>query len=327
MSGPVSALNRLAHGVVGAVGGPRLSILIFHRVHRVPDPLFPDEPDAAKFDALLALLRSSFRVLPLRSAVAAMRDGSLPSRALVITFDDGYADNAEVALPLLQRHGLPATFFVATAFLDGAGCMWNDALIECVRATSCAELDLTDLGLGRNSLSGTSDRQGLIEALLGHAKYLPPLERDDFVRTIRVRASVSDGFAGLMMTSAQVRALHTAGMEIGGHTIGHPILTSLDVAQCRREIQGGRMRLEKIIDAPVDVFAYPNGKPVRDYDGRHVALVKELRFTAAVTTAPGAASPGDDLFQLPRYTPWGRAPFVWSSRLLQNRLRKATHVA
>lgn len=321
MSSILPTLNRIAHGVVGTITERRLLILIFHRVHRVTDELFDDEPDAARFDALLTMLRNSFRVMTLGSAVAALRDGSLPRRALAITFDDGYADNAVVALPLLQRHGLVATFFISTGFLDGADCMWNDALIEAVRVAPVPELDLHDLGLGLHPLRSMLDRRQLIGTVLGHAKYLPPAERDRFVSIVRCRAGDSRPSPALMMTSDQVRALHRAKMEIGGHTMHHPILSSLGLDACRQEINGGRERLESIVDAPVDVFAYPNGRPLQDYDRRHVELVKQLGFTAAVSTAPGAASARDDLFQLPRYTPWARSPAIWAARLFGNRLR------
>jgi hypothetical protein len=126
----------------------------------------------------------------------------------------------------------------------------NDALVESVRSTTIRELDLHEWGLGRLSLSSTSDRQRLIEVLIGHAKYLPPHERTDFVKTIQGRVRVSGAFPALMMTSAQVRALHAAGMDIGGHTITHPILTGVAHNECMREIQGGRDCLEEIIDAP-----------------------------------------------------------------------------
>src|ERR1044071_7430526 len=81
----------------------------------------------------------------------------LPKRALSITFDDGYADNYNVAAPILLRLGLAATFFVATGFLDG-GCMFNDVVIEALRCAGGAELDLDDLGLGRHPL-GDPDRK------------------------------------------------------------------------------------------------------------------------------------------------------------------------
>jgi peptidoglycan/xylan/chitin deacetylase (PgdA/CDA1 family) len=108
-------------------------------------------------------------------------------------------------------------------------------------------------------------------------------------------------------------------MEIGAHTVHHPILTALNAADAEREIADGRQRLQQIIDAPVDVMAYPNGKPGRDYDASHVAMVRRLGFRAAVSTAPGAARAGDDLFQLPRFTPWDRSLLRWSARLVANR--------
>lgn len=102
-----------------AGSGARLSILIFHRVLPAPDPLFPGEPDAQRFDEICRWLAKWFRVLDLNDALAGLRRGDLPARAAAITFDDGYADNSDVAVPILQRHGLTATFFIATGYVDG----------------------------------------------------------------------------------------------------------------------------------------------------------------------------------------------------------------
>ena len=112
----------------------RLSVLIFHRVSAAQDPLFPGEIFAEQFAALMSHVASRFRVLALRDAVQALAQGTLPARAMAITFDDGYADNLEIAAPILQRHRVPATVFVATGYLDG-GCMWNDLVIQALRAT------------------------------------------------------------------------------------------------------------------------------------------------------------------------------------------------
>src|SRR3954453_19801590 len=91
----------------------RLSILIYHRVPVQPDPLFPDECNARLFDEQIQQLADCFNIIPLSDAVRALDVGRLPPPAACITFDDGYPDNAEVALPILLRHGVPATFFVA----------------------------------------------------------------------------------------------------------------------------------------------------------------------------------------------------------------------
>jgi len=255
--------------------------------------------------------------MTLGDAAARLGRGELPPRAIVITFDDGYADNAEVALPILKRYGLPATFFVSTGFLDG-GRMWNDSVIECLRASLRSELDLDAFGLGRVALSGPGERRAVIESILPSIKYLSLVDREEALEGLRRVCDVKTLPVDMMMRSEQVIELHRAGMEIGGHTVRHPILTSLSAVDAEAEIARGRARLQEIIDAPVDVFAYPNGRPQQDYDACHVNIVRRLGFQTAVSTAPGVARPGDDLLQLPRFTPWDRELPKWAMRLLLN---------
>ena len=129
----------------------RLSILIYHRVLPRRDPLFPEEGHAEDFDRHMEQLAGCFRIMPLSDAIQGLRRGSLPARAASITFDDGYADNAEVALPILKKHGISATFFVAASFIDG-GRMWNDAVIELIRHASAGIIDPAVWGWGNSRL-------------------------------------------------------------------------------------------------------------------------------------------------------------------------------
>ena len=327
---PVDKLSALllrnALGFFGSVVSSRLSILIFHRVHAASDPLFPFEPDAQRFESLMRFVAATFRVMTFGEAVDHLAQDTLPRRSLVITFDDGYADNAEVALPILQRCGLQATFFISTGFLDG-GRMWNDSVIECVRASTRESIDLTDYGLGRLPLGTLDDRRRCIDALLPRIKYLTLPERSEAVLALQRQCGVPDLSDDLMMSADQVRSLHRAGMEIGAHTVNHPILRSITAAEAAREIGDGRNALESMLDARVDVFAYPNGKPAQDYDASHVDIVRKLGFRGAVSTAPGVGRAGDDLFQLPRFTPWGRSIPVWGGRLALNQANTGFDVA
>ena len=294
---------------------PRLSILIYHRVLARPDRLFPDQVDAALFARQLRLLKRCFRVMPLQTAARLLACGSLPARAACITFDDGYADNAEVALPILRQLGLCATFFIATGFLDG-GQMWNDRVIALVRRAGGTRLDLSASALGCYDIATLAARRHTIDELLGALKYLPPQERLE-----RVERICGTGQPGaIMMSSAQVRSLHQAGMEIGAHTVNHPILARISEQAARNEISQGKRDLEHLIGDEVSWFAYPNGKPGNDYLASHVELVKQLGFRGAVSTAPGAASASSDLFQLPRFTPWERNGLRFVLRLGQNML-------
>jgi peptidoglycan/xylan/chitin deacetylase (PgdA/CDA1 family) len=303
----------------------RLTILIFHRVLARPDPLFPEEVDAARFDTVCGWLADWFNVLPLGDAAVRLKEGRLPARAAAITFDDGYADNHDVALPILKRHALPATFFIASGFLDG-GRMFNDSVIEAVRRASTPALDLRDLDLGLGAelpIAHAGERRVAIERLLGVVKYLPLVRRDSVVGELARRSGALLP-TDLMMRSAQVRALHDQGMTIGAHTRSHPILANLSPALAEEEIVAGRDRLQDIVGAPITLFAYPNGKPDVDYHAGTAALVRELGFEAAVTTAWGAAAAGSDRYQLPRFSPWdlGELRFGW--RLLQNYNRTPT---
>jgi peptidoglycan/xylan/chitin deacetylase (PgdA/CDA1 family) len=288
-----------------------LSILIYHRVLAAPDPLFPEQVDARRFEQHLRLLRRWFHLLPLAEALRRLGERSLPSRAVCITFDDGYADNAEVALPILQRYQAPATFFVASGFLDG-GCMWNDAVIEVVRNAPGERLNLSRSGFGVVDIGCPVRRRAVIDMLLAALKYLPPEERIERVKLMARR------FTPTMLSSDQLLALHRAGMEIGAHTVSHPILTSISNAEARAEIANGRARLQEIIQAQVALFAYPNGKPGQDFEQRHVNMLREQGFDGAVTTAWGAARPDTDPFYLPRFTPWDRSSSGFLLRLASN---------
>lgn len=296
--------------------GAALSILIFHRVLPVRDPLFPDEMDAARFDELLGWIGKCFTVLRLEAAVEMQMQGTLPPRAVAITFDDGYADNYTVALPILKKHGMSASFFIAAGFLDG-GRMFNDTIINVVRQFDGNELDLRALGLGRFETRTITQRRKAIDALLPAFKYLPLEERAHRISILQeqVDLPLPDD---LMMTTEQVRELRSEGMTIGGHTCTHPILSQLDDESAFHEIGAGKEALERILAEPISVFAYPNGVPGRDFLPQHVAMVRELGFSAAFTTSAGVARHGSDIYQLPRFTPWDRTPLRFGLRMVNN---------
>ena len=298
----------------------RLSVLIYHRVHATVDPLFPSEVTASQFELQMALVRQLFNVLPLSEAIQRLARGQLPPRAACITFDDGYADNATLALPILRKHNLAATFFIATAYLNG-GRMFNDTIIEAIRRSPHHKLDLQVFGLGQYDL-GAGAPSDVIYAILRAVKYLPLGLREDTVAAIAAAVTAAPLPDDLMMTTAQVRELRAAGMEIGGHTARHPILAQLDRAHALAEIVAGKRWLEDVLEERISAFAYPNGKPGEDYLPAQAEWVREAGFDCAVSTQSGVATRTSDLFQLPRYTPWDIAPWKFGLRLLQN-LRSA----
>jgi peptidoglycan/xylan/chitin deacetylase (PgdA/CDA1 family) len=299
----------------------RLSVLLFHRVLNHPDPVFPGEVDLKRFDQICSSLKSWCNVLPLAEAVDKLRSASLPPRAACITFDDGYADNFKCALPVLEKHGLHATFFVATGFLDG-GRMWNDTLIESIRTTKYAAIDLSDLGIGFLETRSVGEKREALAQLIPVIKHLEPDARDDAVAALVTRCEATELPNDLMMTSDELCALRAAGMDIGAHTVNHPILASCDQATARNEISEGRSTLEDLLNERISLFAYPNGKLGTDYTPEHVNIVRELGFDAAVSTNPGASFHGSDVHQLSRFTPWDREAWRFGLRLARNTMKK-----
>jgi len=287
------------------IGRGKLNIFIYHSVKAEPDPLQPSEPDMRRFDAILGFLRRWFTVLPLGEAARRLADGSLPPAAACVTLDDGYADNLTRLLPLLERHELPATIFVADGYLDG-GCMWNDVIIEAVRHCKTNRLDLSAEGLPVIALDNLDARRRAIDTLLPLVKYRPVSERTPLAAAIARSAAVTPS-SELMLTTSQLQTLARSSLvTIGAHTHSHPILAVEDEATAREEITASKRRLEALTDRSVGLFAYPNGRPGADYTARDVGLARAAGFDAAVSTAPGFATADSDRFQLPRFTPWDR---------------------
>jgi peptidoglycan/xylan/chitin deacetylase (PgdA/CDA1 family) len=315
-----SASNLLLKGLAGlaspAGARARLSVLIYHRVLPETDAFNNWDVTAGEFDLQMDLLARHFSPLPLTEAVERLATGSLPARAVCVTFDDGYADNAEIALPILIKHKVPATFFVATGYLDG-GRMWNDTVGESIRVLAAPTLDLKHWGLGAFVLDSNDARRAAIAVILPALKHLPGAEREARAAQLGELAGVTSQ-SKLMMREDQVRTLHGAGMEIGAHTVTHPILLNTAPELARREIVESGTRLAEILRQPVRLFAYPNGKPGVDYGPEHVAMVRDAGYAAAVSTGWGVATAESDRFQLPRFTPWERTPGRFMLRMVRN---------
>jgi len=298
-----------------------LSVLIYHRVLSEPDLLRPGEVTEPTFRWHMATLARIFNVLPLGEALDRVVAGRLPARAAAVTFDDGYADNHDRALPVLRELGLPATFFVTTGTLEHS--MWNDAVVEAVRHAPETGLDAMALGLGHLPTADIHNRLGSLEVLLGKLRAVSRRERDAMVSRLLEQVGIAPP-TGLMMSPEQIRNLAAANMAIGAHTVTHPILARLEEAEAMREIGEGRERLEGILDERVDLFAYPNGKPGTDYGPDHVSMVRQAGFRGAVSTAWGGNRRQKfDPFQIRRFTPWDHTPERFAARLLRQGLQRA----
>jgi len=311
------ALVRAASAIVSSKGAnAKLLILLYHRVHPVADPLRPDDVDAVAFDWQMEVLARYFTPLALDNAMELLRQGKLPANAVCVTFDDGYADNVEVALPILQRWAVPATFFLTTGFFEH-GCMWNDRVIELLRKVNTPKVSLLNLGLGEYEITSMDARLQMVNSVLRQLKHLPLEERDQQVQRLENELNIDISYSP-MMQKEQVSVLLKAGMGVGAHTVNHPILAKISLDEARQEIEAGKQQLEMLTEKEVTLFAYPNGAPGKDYGAEHVDLVKAAGFDAAFSTAWAAAQHSDDFMQMPRVGSWDNTRFRFYLRLVRN---------
>jgi glycosyltransferase involved in cell wall biosynthesis/peptidoglycan/xylan/chitin deacetylase (PgdA/CDA1 family) len=317
-----SMLSMLSPGGAAA----RLSVMLFHKIPTVADPLATDEIDLKRFEQILDFVGANANVLPLAEASDALRRGKLPPRAVALTFDDGYAEWIHNVSPALRRRGLPATFFVTTGHLNGAEALWHERIIAAVRSLPASGARLPAGIEAPIDLDQTGNRQRLVTQLQERLKYAPLRERLDAIQQLENQACrpliLPPGF-----DADSVRMLHSQGFEIGAHTTHHPILNECTPQQAFVEIAGCKEELEAIIRAPVLSFAYPNGRPGKDFSAEHVDMVKTAGYRHAVTTSSGVARIDTDPLQLPRFTPWGLSDERITFQLARNMFVRPAQLA
>jgi peptidoglycan/xylan/chitin deacetylase (PgdA/CDA1 family) len=227
---------------------------------------------------------------------------------------------------MLREFKLPATVFVATGYLND-GRMFNDSVVETVRSLDTGEINLEQVGLGKRLVTDVASRRTLIADLTKAVKYLEPAQRNAFCEELCRRAG-SRLPTDLMMTEEQVRAMsREEGIDIGGHTVSHPILARIDLDESRREIETNRDQITTLTGAPPRCFAYPNGKPNLDYTSAHARMVSSVGYQAAVSTAVGVAAEDADPFQLPRFMPRERSAAQFVARMVRMAAHRHRQVA
>ncbi|WJG10457.1 polysaccharide deacetylase family protein [Aliiglaciecola sp. LCG003] len=297
------------------LSGNKLSILIYHQVLEAFDPMRPYEVTAEVFDWHMALISRYFTPISLTDAAKYLEQGKLPDKAICVTFDDGYLNNLTVAQPILAKYKIPATVYVATAFTEGAD-MWNDRVLDLFNDAQLSSLIIEGESV---TLGDWEKRNQLAAAQLMRLKYLPIDERLAGVQKLYDDNNLAEP-TPRMMNAQQVKQLADCGVEIGGHTVNHPILKVLSPEQQFDEVSRCKAQLEQWTGKPVKHFAYPNGSYGKDLTDETVELVKKAGYETAVVTDWGTSSPGDDLLRLKRFTPWDSSAWKFHARLVKSRL-------
>ena len=289
--------------ISGRASTGRVPILTYHRVFKEKDSLIPWDLDEAEFRRQMKFVSTVCEPMTVSSAAALLQRRELPRRAVCVTFDDGYADNHDVAMPVLRDLGIPATFYVATGYLNG-GVMWNDKVIVAVRNISLGSHTVAPLP--QFELASEDDRGQLAYELVLSIRYLPQDERNGIADALlEYSGADQSATSSIMMTDEKIRNLANNRMEVGAHTVSHPILAKLEDDQAELEINASKKYLEQITQSDVQSFAFPNGRFGLDLTERDIKLVEAAGFRSAVTTDWGVATGRSNVLALPRLGLYG----------------------
>ena len=326
---PGRAARALAAGSLGRLfsrlGAWRGVLVMTH--HRVGDP------EASQFDRSLwsstaesldgqvrFLAREADVIVP-AELEQALQDGR--RRHVMLTFDDGYRDNYEIAYPILRSHGVPACFFVATGFLDDARPAWWDEIAWMVRQSDRPSLDPGPWLPAPLSLDA-DHRSAAIRTLTERYKELAGDETGEYIDFLAEATGSGRCPAGQAaaewMSWDMVREMRDGGMAIGGHTVTHPVLSRLPRELQEQEIAGCARRLEEELGEPMRAFSYPNGTPW-SFDEHTRAALDAHDVELAFSFYGGYLNPGRlDRYDVPRCAVlrhWSPTDFVGAAVLPQ----------
>jgi peptidoglycan/xylan/chitin deacetylase (PgdA/CDA1 family) len=253
---------------------PWFTVLTYHRVARPNDASGLDEgvvdvtPEL--LEQQLAFLCRWFHPVGIDELLAFVSSAKpLPKDPVLVTFDDGYRDNHDVAFPILARHGVRATFFVATDYVERRRPFWWDRVSLLIKRSPREHIELQYPEALRLPLENARARDSAIKRVVRMIKERGGLDLDRLVDGLERASGVVLGWDEerriadeTVMTWGHVSALRRAGMNVESHTCAHRVLQTLDAAELARELRGSRRLLEEVLGEPVRAVAYPVGKSV-----------------------------------------------------------------
>jgi peptidoglycan/xylan/chitin deacetylase (PgdA/CDA1 family) len=288
-------------------GGPivtaRLLVLGWHNVE--PTWCFPAAPGkgAAGLAEQLAFLRRTCNVVPLGDALRALAEGRpLPPRAVALTFDDGYRDSLELAVPLLERLQLPATFFLVPELLSGIARPWWETIAWALSRSRNQEITWE----GRTiSLRGAAQRRAANLEISTQLKRRDQAARDAAIEELtgRCQPAPAPGAGdprSLFMDWGGAGELIRRGFEVASHSHHHAILAMESREEQARDLSESRLWLQRELDAPIGLLAYPNGLE-GDYDAATIEAARAAGYSHAVTTIGGWNRPGTPAYEVHRF--------------------------
>jgi peptidoglycan/xylan/chitin deacetylase (PgdA/CDA1 family) len=278
-------------------------IIAYHRICET-DALNDQELVSAtcdEFEKQIIHIKKNYSAISFEQLINHLNNDTTPPRnAVIITFDDGFADNYLNAFPILEKYQIPATIFISTDYIDTDKTFWFNLLSRLVKLNVGASFSLDDK---RYAVSSKPENQeSLLVELLSLMKGKPNKNRLELLIELSKQlpeSELCDNYA-LPMTWDNVREMDKSVIEFGSHTATHPILSQLTHEELEYEIVGSKKQLEKQLGKKIQTISYPEGMEYA-YNNKVIEMVTNSGYELGCSYIPGVNKLGSlDSFQLKR---------------------------
>jgi peptidoglycan/xylan/chitin deacetylase (PgdA/CDA1 family) len=297
-------LKSISLPVFTAIRPNLIYILAYHRIFPLPGKDYPFSegtisatPEA--FDQQMNFISKRFHVINFNVLSNAISSGkSIPKHSLIITFDDGYADNYEIAWSILKKHGLTATVFLATSFIDSGDLFWFDKLSYLIKSFSG-----NSITIGKYSFKTRGGRKKTIrESVMKIFRSVSEKERIRFYNELddqcnNISLPSEDFELAKPLSWSQIKEMSKGGIEFGSHTVNHPFLSNLTNAEIMSELFDSKKVIEEKLGCKIKGIAYPSGY----YDHRVINCAKDCGYQFGVSYEHNVKGfNSNELFNIPR---------------------------
>lgn len=276
-----------------------VAILTYHRVCPHKDKWSFESLSLKNFETQIKYISRNYEILSLDKLVEGIQSGkSLPKKAVVVTFDDGYKDNYLHAYPIFQKYHIPATIFLATGYINTGKLFWWDKVAYIIHHTSLKKLKLENLG--SYSLQSELDKSRANSIITERLKKFPENKKNLLIEKLLDICQVeipSDLGKKLILSWEEVKEMSNEGVAFGAHSVSHPILINIPLKQAKKEIIQSKKDIEEKLSKKVTSFSYPNGS----FNANIIELVRKSGFNYAVSVHnENLISSKDNIYQLSR---------------------------
>ncbi len=305
---------------IGRLAPPGAVVLMYHSVQ--PDPKSVEDSigegishSAVMFDRQMELLSREFHPVGLDDVAAFLTEHkALPRRAVVVTFDDGFRDNLEVAAPILARHGISATFYVTAGCIESGLPPWVCRVRHSFRTSTASTWHDPTQGTAWQ-LSNPAGREEAMLAAMRICATLTGDRQEALLATIARDLHIGPcaGLPNLMLSWEEVRSLQGEGHTIGSHTMSHPNVAHISLDEVRSELGESKQLLESRLGTAVRHFSYPCPILSPHWSPQTETVSRELGYATAATTDSGLVRAGSDAHAVPRIgAPMEMDEFAWA---------------